>query len=423
MGHGVGNVVKRILHKIVLPLGILVGGGLVFFVLVSTKPTPGVEPGEQQAWLINAAQVYPKSYVPHVVLYGRVESPHTADIESVVTANVLATPALEGEFIYKNELLIQLEEEEVNLLLLQRKADVKDLDARIKTELLRYRADQEALEFEKGLVKLAKTNLSRREYLEKTKAGSVAQLDEAKQELRKRQLLLTTRALAVEQHHSRLAQLQAQLDRAKAQFNQAQLDFTRTKILSPFDGRVAKLFVAVGERVRPGTQLIKVYNIERVEVRAQIPLQYLKRLHEITEHDHKLTAKGTVDGKDFSLELDRLSGEVTKGRAGIDGLFRVVSGGKYLALGRTVDFNLDLPTLDGVFAIPLSALYKGNRVYKVVDDHLQAVTVERVGIHTLADQKKVVLIKSQNIQPKDWLMTNHLPNAVTGLFVKINKEP
>ncbi len=398
-------------------------GCLGFLGLVLTKPTPGVKPEKQQAWLVNAEQVYPKSYTPHVVLYGRVESPHTADIESVVTANVLATPALEGDFIEKNELLLQLDDEEVNLILLQRKADVADLEAKIKAELLQYKADSEALGHEEDLVALGETNLSRREYLEKTQAGSAAQLDQAKQELRIRQLSLTARRLTVEQHKARYAQLNAQRDRANALLKQAELDLSRTKVLSPFDGRVAKLFVSVGERVRSGDNLIKIYNTGRVEIRAQIPLQYLARLHEIVETEHKLTAQGNVDGKAFSLALDRLSGEVNKGRAGVDGLFRVITGGKYLALGRTVDFNLDLPEIDGVYAVPLQAIYHGNVAYKIVDSRLQRVDVERVGIHGLPDQQKVALIKSDHIAPGDWLMLNHLPNAVTGLLVKIDREP
>ena len=363
--------------KFTLPGLVLLGALLVYGLLLAFKSKPKIEHHAEKQWLVNSEQIYPSSYTPTITLYGSIESPHTADIVAAVSADVKDTPVYEGDEIKKDQLILLLDDQEAKLALQERQAEVNVLEAKIAAEKLRYAANKESYDYEKELLEIAKRNVERRQYLSETQAGSKAQLDDALKELRRQAVQLNSRELEVEEFTHSLSELEAQLQKAQALAARAQLDLKRTKVYAPFSGKVAKLLASVGERVEPGEPLIKVYDVGRIEVRAQIPTTYLPRLQKTLELKDKLVAVSNIDGEETELELVRLSGEVGRGRAGIDALFKISKGDPKVSIGRTIKMECQLPELESVYAAPLSALYDGNLIYKIVNGKLEAVSIVR----------------------------------------------
>jgi hypothetical protein len=91
-----------------------------------------------------------------------------------------------------------------------------------------------------------------------------------------------------------------------------------------------------------------------------------------------------------------------------------------LEIGRNVQVHMQLPAKRNVAAIPSQAIYGQNRVYRVRDNRLQAVTIKRVGDWADANGNYLTLVSGQQLQEGDLLMTTQLPNAVTGLLVEVN---
>lgn len=425
--------------QFLLPIGILVLAGLILWYLLATNNEPKVKASKIKRWPVATLTIYAESYTPKVYLYGKFESPYTSTLESTIQAYVAKTPAKEGALVKQGQLLVELDNKDVELIYKQRKAEVEELKASIKTEYMRYKSDQKSLEHEQELLKLSKRDLSRQEHLVKTLAGSLQQADLAREDVRRRSLEITKREFEIDNYKNRLNGLVAKLDRAKSLLEQAELDLHRTKITSPYNGRVTKLFVAKGERVQPGESLIEIFDSSAVEIRAQIPAIYIKTIRDMLQENQELVAIGNLDGEKIPLKLVRHAAQVGTGRAGVDGLFKVDMEHQQLALGRTIAITMDLPEIKNVYAIPIQSLYGSNTVYKVENDALVGVDVERVGVSRLTDTEQAkllkqsgleeleldnpynewVLIRSKDLKNGDRILITQLPNAVTGLKVKI----
>ena len=164
-----------------------------------------------------------------------------------------------------------LDDREAELLRAQRAAEVADIDAQIDHERQRNENDVKALEHEEMLLALSRREVKRAEKLAKRKVGSEAQIDQMRQAEERQAMAVDQRRFSINEHASRRAQLEARLARAESLLRRAELDLERTRIKAPFDGRVSRVSVSPGDRVRGGDEIVTVYNTSEIEIRAQIP--------------------------------------------------------------------------------------------------------------------------------------------------------
>jgi len=405
-----------------LVLLILAAGVAGFLILRATAPkSPPMEVGER-IWRVNTALVSPASLAPSLSLYGHVTTPRTANLRAAVEADVLEIPAQEGLRVDQGELLLRLDARESDLLVIQREADVADIRAQISAERLRNARDKEALKHDEALLELAERNVTRARDLLARNLGSQSTLDDARRAYQQQALAVNTRRLSLEDFDARLAQLDARARRAEAQLEDVRLDQERTALRAPFAGRIARLSVSPGDRVRVGDALLTLYDVNALEVRARIPALYLPVIRAALDTGQALRAQGTVDGMHAELELSRLSGEAPSTGAGVEGLFRVLEGGEQLPLGRFMTLHLQLPEQRDVVALPFEALYGTDRVYKIEDGRMRALTVERRGEWVDDEGRERVLVRSSEIRDGDLLVTTRLPNALDGLRVETDHD-
>ena len=105
------------------------------------------------------------------------------------------------------------------------------------------------------------------------------------------------------------------------------------------------------------------------------------------------------------------------GRGGVDAFFTIDEPVGNFRIGRTVNLTLELaPHPDAVW-LPFEALYGTDRVFKVQDNRLVAVRVQRVGEARDSRRRAGVLITSPNLAAGDQLVVNQIANAVEGLRV------
>ena len=127
-----------------------------------------------------------------------------------------------------------------------------------------------------------------------------------------------------------------------------------------------------------------------------------------------------MSGSLFQLELLRLAGEARAD--GIDAYFKVTDASSGLRIGNLLNVNLRRPVQHNVIAVPYRAIYGNNRVYMHREDRMVAVDVEAVGQFEEVGGKPALLIRSNDIQLGDSIITTHLSNAVDGLKVKLVDE-
>ncbi len=401
-----------------LPLVILLIAISVFIALKQSKPEKATITQPEKMWRVDSVPVVFKDISPEVTVYGRVETPRQASLNAAVNADVIAIKVLEGSEVDAGQLLIKLDDSDVAFLLEQRQADYAEIEALISSEQVRFKRDKSLLAHEKELVALAEKAVIRARKLEESKLVSRATLDDTFAAKQRQILTLKRLEHDIAEHPARLAGLKARLIRAKALVEQAKLDLARTTVTAPFTGRVAKLNVSVGDRVRVGDSLLSVYDLNDLEVRAQLPGRYLKQIRQSLDMKQQLTATAKVEGKPLQFKLSRLSGEIQQDSGGIDGLFQLDNGGQKLELGTFVELSIRLQAKQNVISIPFNALYGLDKVFRIKEGYLEAVKIERVGEHQTDRGDSHLLIRSQQLKQGDRLVSTQLPNAITGLRVE-----
>ncbi len=403
----------RISRKLAAAAAILGAGIALFIILKLSGPVQEPVESRERVWRVDTLIAQPAQLSPTLTLYGRVETPELLRAAAPADGRIAAVEVREGQSIEPGQLLLTMDPRDFEPRVQQAQADVDDLQAQLQRERLQHAANQAALAHERELLELAERALKRARDLRERKLGSDAAVDEARQDLRRQSLAVTTRQLEVDEHGARLRQYEARLERARAALTQAQLDRERSTISATFSGFVARVEVTAGDQVKRADTLLTLYPSDALEVRAKLPTPYQQELLETLQAGRTLRATARAGDTEIVLHLDRVSGEADP--SGIDGLFRIQRGAEVLRLGSMMTLQLQRDPQSGVVAVPYTALYGNDRMYKLVDGRLQGITVTALGDYGGAGESPMLLVKSAQLQAGDQLVTTHLPNAVTGL--------
>ena len=408
-----------------LSLAVIIVTVMLLLIFKFTQPQPPVKLQEEKAWLVQTQQLVAGEKSPQLELYGRVESPYTATITSSITADIKSLAVKEGQHVTRGQLLILLDDIDVQLTLEDKLSNVAELEALIQSENNRYNNDLVSLKLEKSLVRLAEKKLAREEKTSKTNLTSQSSFDSQKQALQNQKLALNTRKLSVTDHPARLAQLEARLSRNRALALQAQHDLQRATVVAPFDGIILNIMVSPGERVRPGEVLLETYATGQVELRALLPQKFVAIIKQSLANEILLPAKVQTGVGESVFFLSRISGLIAEGGHGVDALFVTNSEAAdeltidELTIGETLEMILVLPPVKNAFSLPLSSIYGSNRIYRVEDERLVAVKVEKLGSQYINDNQ-FVLVRSEKLKAGDEIITTQLPHAVSGLKVEVH---
>jgi len=411
-----------LLKRIVLPLIIIAIAITSFTGLKQSKPEKVVIKKPEKIWQVNTVAVNIDQISPEITVYGRVETPRKSLLKSALIADVLTIEILEGSLVEAGQVLMMLDDTDMQLLLIQRQADLAEIDGLIAAENQRFKRDRGLLEQETQLLNLADKSVSRSKKLEQSRLASMASLDDALANKQRQLLTLKQLNFEIAEHPSRVVQLQAKHKRAQALLKQAEVDLERCKITAPFSGRIAQLNVSVGERVRAGDSLLLLYDLDNLEVRAQLPGRYINQVYAMLQQNETLFAKASFPQHQLVFKLERLSGEVKVDSGGIDGLFSISGHNNALTLGTFVELKLKLAKQSNVIALPFNALYGLDHVYRLKGGYLQSIMIERVGEFTNDLGNKQLLLRSQDLQQEDQIVSTQLPNAITGLRVEAVSE-
>ena len=408
--------------SLAIPLIIILVTAVLLVILKLLQPEPPVKAKEEKSWKVQTHRLIDGAKRPKLQMYGSVESPYTATITSIIDADVVSLEVNEGEIVDSGQVLILLDDTDARLALEERKSSVAELEALIMSEKNRYTYDLAALELEKSLVALAERKLAREEKTSKSNLTSQASFDTQKEALNNQKLALNSRQLSVADHPARLAQLEARLSRNRALLEQAEIDLARATVTAPFDGIILETMVSPGERVRPSEALLEMYATDRIELRAQLPQKFISIVKRFLTQRQTFQATVKTDTGERVATLDRISGSIGSDDHGVDALFIMDRhAADTLTIGDTLEVTLELPALEGVFSVPVSSIYGTDRIYRVDNDRLVAVKVEKLG-NQYRDGKQLILVRSDRLKTGDEIITTQLPLAVNGLKVEVRNQ-
>jgi multidrug resistance efflux pump len=411
------------LRRRLLPLFVILGAVAIAAALIASKPERATIDVAERVWLVDVDTVQPGRHAPTLSLFGRVESRWSAALTAAFTADVVEVPVIEGETVSKGQMLVQLDDRDARLQLAQRAAELAQAEARIASEMRRHAGDSESLPREMRLLALTREEVRRLRDLVAKQVGAQSQLDTARQAVERQAIAVSVRQQAVDEHASRLAELEAARARAVALRDQAQLELERANIVAPYDGRVADVPVSPGQRVRTGDPLVALYSTDKLFIRAQLPSRHVPTVRKALADGEPLAAVAEVDGIRLQARLRGFAADAADATGGVDALFDIIgSDGRLVDQGRFVKLELTLPPRDGLVAVPFEAIYGSDRIYRVDDDNrMRGLRVERVGEVRIDDETRL-LVRLPGVEGELRVVTTQLPNAVDGLLVRTTTD-
>ncbi len=384
--------------------------------LVATRPGQSpVAPGER-VWRVAVSSVEPGVVSPELVLYGQVKAREDSALAAPGAAQVTEVPVRAGDRVSQGDLLVALDPRDFEPAVRRAVAEVQDLEAQMALEQVKHKANTRALTSAEERVKIARSQVTRQRELKSKGLGSQQALDQAREALAQREQEWITRALEIESHEARLAQLRARLARARAALETARLALERSVLRAPFDGVVSEVDASPAEWVQTGRTLVRVYRWGSLEVHARVPEPYRRALMTALGAGHRLQAHSDAG----VLALDRLAGEADP--AGVTAVFAVSRGWSRYP-GEVVELRLVLPPAEGAVALPAAALYGGDTIYRIDGGRLQRLRVEVVGHRRGPDGATEVVVRSPRLQRGDRVVVTHLPQAIDGLRVQVAQAP
>ncbi len=192
-----------------------------------------------------------------------------------------------------------------------------------------------------------------------------------------------------------IAEAKAKLKASEARLAMAQLNFERTVISMPFDGRVSAESVDIGQYIMAGQSVATVYGTDVVEI--VVPLED----RDLAWFDLPLTSNGSekssssVSGvralviADFAGARHTWAGRVVRAQGRIDSTSRMVNvvvevadpfetSGQQppLVPGMFVEVEIKGKSLDGVIPVPRYAVHNADEVWVARDGQLWIQKVE-----------------------------------------------
>ncbi len=226
----------------------------------------------------------------------------------------------------------------------------------------------------------------------------------------------------------------ARLDAANAELAAARLNYNRTKISAPFDGRIMSKEAELGQFMSRGSSIGRVFATQTMEVRlpmTDVQISELGLTLGYSARSSETEGLPATVSMLFGSEQRVWQGFVKSVDASVDSTTRLLfatvavdkpfeqQNGQTVPLvpGLFVDVQLSSPNKLSGLEVPRTALRNGNQVYVYDNDQLRLKTVKTV----YTSREMVMLSKDgeSELELGDRVITSPVPGAYEGMPIKL----
>ncbi len=197
-----------------------------------------------------------------------------------------------------------------------------------------------------------------------------------------------------------VAAAKASLDAAKARLAKAELNLARTEVIAPFDGRVLRQMVDLGQVINPNQAIAEIYSTDAVEVRLPVKAADLNYLKLPDEQSELLTPPQVIFEGEVGRQTYQWTGHLVRSEgafdpatrmlyvvAVIDEPFRKLEQRPAIRVGQFLRAKIEGERLSNVFVIPRRAVSQDYFVSVAEEGVLQKQLITPLW----TDQKSVVV--------------------------------
>lgn len=386
---------KKVVTQVLIVLGILVVGIVIFKVLASMRKDPVKKPQVVSSPLLNARKIKAQDVQVVVDGFGTVWPKVEVQIIPQVSGRVVALHEnmVDGGFFEAGEALISIERSDYELAVETAKALVKQAEVLYQRELAEQKV---ALE-----------------------EWAIIHPDDDPDSP------LLTRELQVK--HA-----MAELKSAEAKLKGAELDLGRTVITVPFDGRVQMEEVDLGQYLTAGKSIAEVYATGSVEIVIpladtqlgwfDVPLGYDNGSGEVDTEGSEVEIKADFAGQKYCW-----AGQVVRTQGRIDAIsrmvkvvvevenpFRVAGNKPPLIPGMFVEADIQGKELQNVFLVPRYAVHNEDEVWLEEEGKLKITGVE------IIRRDKMYAYVTDGLKDDDVIVVSPLDVVTDGMDIRVH---
>ncbi|NBD38012.1 MAG: efflux RND transporter periplasmic adaptor subunit [Verrucomicrobia bacterium] len=383
------------LLRLLLPVGILAAGFGLIVLLVVTKPQAERRAPPEIVPKVETTVLQPEPYTVEIETQGTVRARTQSTLIPEVSGKVVevAPRFREGGFFSRGDRLLQIDDSDYAAAVTLAEADVAEARLRLAEEEAQNRQAQE-------------------DWQRLGKDGAPNDLV-----LRRPQLAVARANLAA----------------AEAQLTQARRNLERTTIRAPYDGRVLRKDVDVGQVVSPGTTLATVYAVDYAELRLplttaeydllDLPLPRRGASAVSTEAHRQIPVllKTRFGQREVTWEgrIVRVEGAIDTGSRQVHVIAQVddpygTEHEEPLKVGLFVEAVIEGRTFEDVYRLPRTALREGKYVLTLTENN----RLHRVAVDPLWTTAKEVVFHDREIEPGTRASLTQLALAVDGMEVR-----
>ena len=228
-----------------------------------------------------------------------------------------------------------------------------------------------------------------------------------------------------------MAAAKAQLDSARAAYETANLNLSRTKITAPYDGRIIRRDAVLGQYVGVGTPIAEVFATQGVEVRLPVSQEEFSQLgldnfdpSDTNANNYDVLISSNIGNQDYTwnAKITRTDSTFDINTRQIDVIalvanpFGNAAGQPALKIGQFVNARIQGRTVDNVFVIPNKSIREGSYVYVVRDEKLGKQSIDIVW------QDDQYALVREGINDRELVVTTSLNSTLAGASAKLSDE-
>tara|TARA_Y100000590_G_scaffold378186_1_gene444959 strand:- start:51 stop:1325 length:1275 start_codon:yes stop_codon:yes gene_type:complete len=336
-----------------------------------------------------------------IFLQGQTKSNRSIDIKSQTTGNVIKKYFKRGDYVNKNNILINISIEDRNEILSSLKKEFDRLNEEIllikETKENNIIKNSEQIKVHKEQIKLYQVEYNTAKELIDKGLGSESKLNLASFNLTQAKTNLTQVKTNIKEieinYKSQSINLESQLENIISKIKNVEIDIENTKIVAPFKGIVQSSYVEEGNYIRPGDIVANIVDLNPIKIQGFL-----------SETDVNKVNLGTNANIMISNTLNKI-GKITF----ISPVAETNT--------RTFEFIIEADNTDLLFKSGLTASITIDidsvKAHKISPSILTLKDDGTVGIKTINEENKVIFYPTEKVKDTiDGMWVKGLPDKV-----------
>ncbi|HJP36291.1 MAG TPA: efflux RND transporter periplasmic adaptor subunit [Gammaproteobacteria bacterium] len=384
---------KSFASRIVVPIAVIIAGGLVAAYLIGTRPQARPNPPSEKVRPVRVVSARFETIRPDLLLYGEIVSGREAEIRSMVAGRLvyLDSGYRSGAYVQEGDRLAAVDPFDYEIAVRQQLAELNEARAKLRELQTELDAERRLLALLGEQIELRQRDTDRVLNLVERSQTSEKAYDDAKLALNTARQQRLRGEQTVKTLAARIEQQRAVVERKQAELDRAERSLADTNIAAPFSGFLQDIAVATGKRVAVGESIGRLIDADGLEIRFELANADYSRLvgaaamsldsisHPLAETEVRVFWRLGTTAYTYVAFIERGGAEIDSTSGGVVLYARITDGPiGILRPGAFVEVSLPDVSYEDVIVLPATAVSDDGIVYVVEDSRLAARQVNVV---------------------------------------------